>query len=190
MDATQFADLMGTLATAATVFVVFTAVLRVASPKTFSRLRDAMAGYGAGFGAVVAATCMAGSLWFSEIAEFPPCELCWYQRIAMYPLVLLLGLAAVRRDRSIAPYGIALAAAGLLVSTWHVLVEIRPSLETGSCDPANPCSIRWVEGLGFWTIPRMAAAGFVLIIALLLIDRVSSVARSPEVPSVPTKTTQ
>ena len=74
-----------------------------------------------GAAAAVAGTAMAGSLWFSEVAGFVPCELCWWQRLAMYPLALLLTLAAVRRDDAVRPYARLLAGAGLLVSLWHAL---------------------------------------------------------------------
>ena len=60
---------------------------------------------------------------------------------------------------------------GLAVSAWHNYIETFPHRDPGGCDPDNPCTIRWVEGLGFWTIPRMAAISFVLIIALLALDR-------------------
>lgn len=122
-----------------------------------------------GLAAMVAFVCTAGSLYLSEVANFPPCRLCWFQRIAMYPLVVLLGLAAVRRDRSVRLYGIVLASLGGLVSIWHLLVERYPTLEGSSCDPLNPCSIKWVERFGYLTIPGMALSGFVLIVALLYI---------------------
>jgi disulfide bond formation protein DsbB len=115
----------------------------------------------------VAAVCLAGSLYFSESAHFTPCRLCWYQRICMYPLVPVLGLAAVRRDDGIRVYGVVLAGVGALVSTYHVLVERFPSLEGGACDPTNPCTLIWVRRLGYLTIPAMALSGFAVIIVLL-----------------------
>ena len=81
-----------------------------------------------------------------------------------------LGLAAVRRDQEIRLYGILLAAIGVPISIWHLLVERFPTLEGTSCDPANPCSIIWIERFGFLTIPAMALSGFVAIIALLSIS--------------------
>ena len=146
-------------------------VLRVASPASFRSLRAHLAGQGPALGAVVAVLATVGSLWYSEGAHFPPCELCWYQRIAMYPLALLLVMAAVRRDAGIRPYGMALAGVGLAVSLWHSFIETFPDRDPGGCDPSNPCTIRWVEGLGFWTIPRMAAVCFVLILVALGLDR-------------------
>jgi len=121
--------------------------------------------------AVVALVCTLGSLYLSERAHFPPCRLCWFQRIAMYPLVVVLGLAAFRRDRGARIYGIALASIGAAISCWHLLVERYPTLEGDSCDPLNPCSIIWVQRFGYLTIPAMALSGFALIIALCAIAR-------------------
>jgi len=131
----------------------------------------------AGFGpsafplaAVVAGVSMAGSLYFSEVANFVPCSLCWYQRIAMYSLAVLLGLAAVRRDSGIRPYAMVLAAIGLAISTYHVMVERFPNLESGVCSATAPCTVIWVKELGYLTIPTMAWSGFAAILALLATD--------------------
>ena len=121
--------------------------------------------------AVVAAVAMLGSLYFSEVAHFPPCRLCWYQRICMYPLVPILAIAAWRRDRAVRWYALPLAIIGAAISTWHILVERFPSLESGACDPTNPCTIIWVEKLGYLTIPTMALSGFVVIGLLLVLPQ-------------------
>lgn len=111
---------------------------------------------------------MLGSLYLSEIADFPPCRLCWYQRIAAYPLGPILLLAWFRRDQGIRPYGLLLSITGGLISIYHVLVERFPQLETGACEVDNPCTLRWVERFGFVTIPTMALIGFVAITSALL----------------------
>ena len=85
--------------------------------------------------------------------------------------LLILTVAAFRRDPGVRPYGLALAGVGLVGSAWHNVIETFPDLDAGSCDPTNPCTIRWVEGLGFWTIPRMAFVAFALVFTALLIDR-------------------
>jgi disulfide bond formation protein DsbB len=128
--------------------------------------------------ALVALTAMSGSLYFSEIAGFTPCALCWYQRIAMYPLVLILGVAAVRGDASVIRYAGPLAAAGALVSIWHIGVERIPGLPSGSCSLDVPCSTILVQVVGFITIPTMALAGFLAILTLLFLARDS--AANPE----------
>ena len=76
---------------------------------------------------------MAGSLYFSEVAGLVPCVLCWYQRIAMYPLAILLTLAAVRGDQSFRPYAATLAAIGALIAAYHVALQRIPGLPSGSC---------------------------------------------------------
>jgi disulfide bond formation protein DsbB len=121
--------------------------------------------------AVVAVVCTLGSLYLSEVAHFLPCRLCWFQRTAMYPLVVVLGVAAVRRDLGARLTGSILAGIGACVSVWHLLVERYPNLESGSCDPNNPCSFKWVEELGYLTIPGMALSGFALILVLLAAAR-------------------
>ena len=135
-----------------------------------ARVFDALAGTATLLAAGVALLATGGSLWYSEVAGFPPCELCWYQRIAMYPLVVVLGVAAFRGSSTGRITGLIIAVLGLGVSAWHNLIETVPRLDPGGCDPTNPCTIRWVEGLGFWTIPRMAAACFVLVLVALRLD--------------------
>lgn len=171
MDASQVADLEGTATTAGVVALVALVVLRLAAPGRYRELRRAVAGNGMALAGGVAVLATLGSLWFSEGAHFPPCEFCWYQRIAMYPLAVLLPLAAWRRDAGARLHGIVIAAAGLGFSAYHNYIETFPERSHGGCDPVVPCTVRWVEGLGFWTIPRMAAVCFALVIALLLLDR-------------------
>ena len=87
---------------------------------------------------LIAAVATAGSLYFSENAHLVPCKLCWFQRIAMYRLALLLLIAAVRRDSGIRYYAVPMAAIGAATSAYHYLIEWRPSLSAGSCDAAAP----------------------------------------------------
>jgi hypothetical protein len=111
-----------------------------------------------------------GSLYYSEIAGYPPCTLCWYQRIAIYPQVVILGVAALRRDREVWRTAIPLAVIGVVVSVWHIVIERYPSL-AGPCDPSNPCTIKWVEEFGFLTVPTMALVAGISFIALTLVAR-------------------
>ena len=115
----------------------------------------------------IALVATGGSLYLSEVARFPPCVLCWYQRCAMYPLVVLLGIATWRRDRSVRPYGLALAGLGLPISGYHYLLEWFPQLESTVCDPTNPCTLVWVRLFGYLSIPLMAATAFAGIALLL-----------------------
>jgi len=121
------------------------------------------------FAAAVAIVCTAGSLYLSEVEPiYPPCRYCWFQRIFMYPLAVLLTIGWFRRDRLVKWYGMPLAAIGGAISTYHVLLERIPALDTGSCDPTNPCTIRWIDKWGGWiTIPSMALVGFLTILVCL-----------------------
>lgn len=173
------------LATIAQVAVVVALVLaiggRVSAP--IARARDAVraqvAPQALGLAAAVALTATLGSLYLSEVAGFPPCRLCWFQRIAMYPLVVVLGVAAVRRDLGARLSAAILAGLGGAISIWHLIVEANPTLESGSCDPTNPCSTKWVDQWGYLTIPGMALSGFALILVLL------AAARPPVSPEEP-----
>jgi disulfide bond formation protein DsbB len=165
---------LGVLAVVAQITTIALAAIAIASrfssgAATLRRRIGAELGIRAiGLGAVVAAFCVAVTLYYSEVADFPPCRLCWYQRIAMYPLVLLLGIAAWRHDAGIRRYAAPLAAIGAAIAVYQMLIERFPSLEAGTCEVTNPCSIIWVETLGYLTLPTMALTGFALILALLV----------------------
>ena len=158
------------VAVAAAVVLVVAARLSPAADRLLGQVREAIRGNGPGLALVVAAVATAGSLYFSESANFIPCKLCWYQRIAMYPLVPLLAVGIATRDDTVRRYGLALAVPGALIATYHVLLERFPSLESGTCDPTAPCTLRWVEELGYITIPVMSLSAFLLVIAVLLLD--------------------
>lgn len=130
-------------------------------------VRLTVAGNGLSLGWGMALVATGGSLYFSEVAHFIPCELCWYQRIAMYPLVVILGIAAVRGDVGVRRYVAPVAVIGAAISIWHIGVERLPGLPTGSCSVSAPCDLIWVERFGFVTIPVMALAGFLAILTLL-----------------------
>jgi disulfide bond formation protein DsbB len=121
----------------------------------------------------VAVAATLGSLYFSEFADFIPCKLCWYQRIAMYPLAVLLVMAAIRRDQSILRYVRVIALLGLAVSAYHMWIQWFPE-KSNFCEFDNPCSARWVEAFDRVTIPQMAGMSFVLIITTATIGLRSS----------------
>jgi disulfide bond formation protein DsbB len=112
-------------------------------------------------------------LFYSEVAGYPPCTLCWYQRIATYPLVVVIGVAAVRRDRSVWLPASILAGIGGAISVWHLVIERNPVLG-GACDPSNPCAILWVQEFGFLTIPAMALIGVLAIGLFLMVPTIAA----------------
>jgi disulfide bond formation protein DsbB len=138
----------------------------------YDAVRDSLGEHGLALAALVAGTATAGSLYLSEGAHLVPCELCWFQRICMYPLALLLVIAAARRDWAIRPYALALAGIGLVISSYHYLIERFPELERGtSCDPQAPCTVTLVWKLHYVTIPFMAGSAFLLVLLVLLLAR-------------------
>jgi len=110
-----------------------------------------------------------GSLFFSEVMGLPPCVLCWYQRIAMYPLVALTTVALVRRDAVIGAYLWPFVAMGLAVSIYHNLLYYHLIPESITpCAQGVSCTERQIEWLGFVTIPLLALTAFVLAAASLV----------------------
>lgn len=112
-----------------------------------------------------------GSLFYSEVMGYIPCELCWYQRILMYPLVIIYGLALWKKDAKMTLAGLILSGIGMFVSTYHYLLQKVPALHEvgGSCSGAVPCNAIYVNYLGFITIPFMAGVAFIVIFVLHLL---------------------
>ena len=111
-----------------------------------------------------------GSLFFSEIMEFPPCALCWYQRIFMVPLVLIFLIGLFPFDKSIIKYALPLALLGWGFAFYHYLLYsgfIPKSLEP--CTQGVSCSETYLDLFGFLTIPMLSMISFSIIIALLFI---------------------
>lgn len=153
-----------------------------AARPTLRRLASPIRHWGLWAGFAVAAVCTAGSLWLSEVGHLSPCRFCWFQRICMYPLTVVLGIGAARRDKGVVWYAGPLALVGAGLSTYHYLLEWFPSLESGSgCDPLNPCTVVIFRRFGFASIPFMALTGFVTIIVLVLFS--ASAARPATSPS-------
>jgi disulfide bond formation protein DsbB len=120
---------------------------------------------------LVSAVATGGSLFFSEIAHFVPCELCWFQRICMYPISIATLLAALANDRRAARYLLPLPLVGAGVSVYHLLVENGVVKETQACLISAPggCGVKWIDEFGYMTIPTLALTGFALCFAFLLL---------------------
>lgn len=153
------------LALVANVVVVGVVALVAAGRR--GRLRYAFGGSALVAAFVVAALATLGSLYFSEVAHFEPCRLCWYQRIAMYPLVIILGMAAWRGDAGVRRYVVPLAAVGALIAAYHYALEWLPWLDSGVCSAATPCTLVWFREFGFISLPYLALSAFLLILALV-----------------------
>lgn len=133
-----------------------------------------------GLALLVASVATGGSLYLSEVVGFAPCLLCWYQRIAMYPLVLILGVGLLRGDRNAWWYALPVSVGGFLVSGYHVMIQFRPALDAGMCAADVPCTLRYLSIFGFISIPWMAGAAFLLISALLMVLAIGGTRRTGE----------
>ena len=134
-----------------------------------AEIRDTLLGFELWGAWSLAAIATAGSLYYSEVADFVPCRLCWFQRIAMYPLVAVLLVAAIRRDvRGGVFYALPFPIVGAAVSAYHIYIEQNPEAEGVGCKVGVPCSFKWVEELGYVTLPVLAITAFAAILALLL----------------------
>ena len=120
-------------------------------------------------GSLIAAVSMVGSLYYSEVAEFAPCDLCWYQRITMYPLAIILAIAAYRKDAGIRIYTYPLTVIGAVIAAYQYALQIKPSLDSGFCGVDTSCSERYIWQFGFVSFPFMSLIGFALIFTLLYI---------------------
>jgi disulfide bond formation protein DsbB len=119
---------------------------------------------------LLASVATLGSLFFSEVMGHAPCVLCWYQRICMYPLVLVLPAGLFPFDRSIVRYALPLSLLGLLIAIFHLLLVagyIPESIKP--CVQGIPCAEVQVIWFGFVTIPLLSVLSFLLISALLVL---------------------
>ena len=111
-----------------------------------------------------------GSLFFSEVMEFPPCILCWYQRIAMYPLVPIFMVGLFPLSREVFKYSAPFVAVGWLIALWHNLLHLGIIGEDLSpCREGVSCSTVYINWMGFITIPLLSFLAFSLLAIILFI---------------------
>jgi disulfide bond formation protein DsbB len=111
-----------------------------------------------------------GSLFFSEVAGYIPCTLCWYQRILMYPLTIVIGVAFYSGDRTVIKYVLPISAIGMVLSGYHYALQKIPFIQKFEmCSNGIPCSGMYMNYLGFITIPFLAFLSFSLITLGMLI---------------------
>jgi disulfide bond formation protein DsbB len=161
---------LGVVAQALVALVILAAgaaAVGVRGPLT--SIRGFLWGYELWAAFVVTSVATGGSLFFSEIAGFVPCELCWYQRICMYPLSIITLLAAAAQDHRVARYLLPLPLVGACVSVYHLLVENGVVGQSSACFVSAPggCATKWINEFGYMTIPTLALTGFLLAGALL-----------------------
>ena len=111
------------------------------------------------------------SLYFSEVMKLPPCILCWYQRIAMYPLVILLAVGIISKDTKVYRYVLPLSISGLLIAVYHNLLYYKILPESAApCTLGVSCTTKFIEWFGFVTIPLLSLTAFVIITVLMILS--------------------
>lgn len=160
--------LIGQVAVALLLLCGLLWLVRVRTP--LALMRSLIWGYELWLAFLVSAVATGGSLFFSEVGHFVPCELCWFQRITMYPLSITTLLAALFNDYRAARYLLPLPIVGAGISGYHLLVENGIVKQTQACVAAAPggCVTKWINEFGYLTIPTLALTGFVLVFAWLL----------------------
>lgn len=118
---------------------------------------------------LIATVATVGSLFLSEIAHLPPCKLCWYQRIAAYPLPVILGIAILLRDRAVWRYVLPVSVIGAAIAAYHYVLEWFPAVDVGACSVDVPCTVVWFRRLGFASIPYLSLSAFVAIASLMVL---------------------
>ncbi len=121
---------------------------------------------------VIALCATLGSLFFGEVMKLPPCTLCWYQRICLFPLTVVIAVGIVQRDARLFSYALPLVLLGLGISVYHNLLDYGVIPETlAPCAEGVSCKTRQIEWLGFITIPLLALGAFGSILASLIAHR-------------------
>lgn len=111
-----------------------------------------------------------GSLYFSEVLKFPPCVLCWYQRILMYPLAIIILVGILRKDKGIHWYVVPLSIGGFLIAAYHNLLYYKILPESiAPCMLGVSCTTKYIEWLGFITIPLLSLIAFTVITVSMII---------------------
>lgn len=140
-------------------------------PKKIKPLDKLFSNYIVPFAFIVPVLATIGSLFYSEIARFEPCLLCWYQRIFMYPLAFIMTIGYFLKDKKAAIYAIVLSAIGAVIALYHYLLQIGTVGQILPCSAVGysaSCSQRFSLEFGYITIPMMALSAFLLIIVLSL----------------------
>lgn len=109
-----------------------------------------------------------GSLMLSQVWHYPPCDLCWYQRIMMYPLVLVVGSGIYLKDKKLSYYVLPLTIVGGLIAFYHTLLQWGVIDAITQCTVSAPCTVKYINWFGFITIPFMSLMTFTVIGLLML----------------------
>jgi len=153
------------------VFIVLALIYLLFFRKRQSRLINFISDNGILLAFIVALMSVAGSLYYSEIIGLQPCDLCWIQRIFIYPQVVLLGIAWWKKDGNIIPYSMTLLGIGTLFAIYHNYIYYGAKPVVDFCSIVSPCVAQYVVGFGFIGIPLMSLTAFLIMILLLIFKK-------------------
>ncbi len=149
------------------VGAILLVVSRFAKNSFFTSLKQLVTKYAVHIGLVVSSAAVAGSLFYSEVAGYEPCTLCWWVRVAIYPMLVLFVIALHRKDTSVFISTLALSIIGLFFSLQHNY-QSWTGADLGICDDAALCNRLYVNEFGFVTIPLMGLGVLVFLFVLSL----------------------
>ena len=162
---------LATFTLAAQVFIIFFAIVLLLarfdkSNKAIKQIVQFFSEHSLSFAFLISVGVTLGSLYLSEIAHFVPCKLCWFQRIFMYPQVLLLGVASVKNDFGIKKYIIPMSVVGFLIAVYQYVLQMSP-IPLPCTDEIASCAVKEFVEFGYITIPMMSLTSFLLILILM-----------------------
>lgn len=140
------------------------------SNKSVKKIIQTLSSNSLSFAFLVSVVATLGSLFLSEVALFIPCKLCWFQRIFMYPQVLLLGIATFKNDFGVRMYIIPLSAIGLTIAIYHYILQMSP-IPLPCTDEVASCAARQFAQFGYITIPLMSLTAFFLILVFMFLSK-------------------
>ncbi len=158
------------------IFIILAVVYLLFFRKKYPHILQFFSKYAILLAFLIALVATSGSLFYSQIMGFEPCELCWFQRIFMYPLVIILGVALYKKRDDIIDYALSLSVIGFFISLYHNYIYysnrgLKALCQFGGIDAVS-CVKRYVFELGYITIPLMALTAFTLIIIFLVLRKV------------------
>jgi len=161
---------LGVLTVVGQIIIVLSVIYFIFFRKKYPLIENFISRYGILLAFTVALVATSGSLFYSEIAGYQPCILCWYQRILMYPEVILLGMALWKKDKNIIDYAIALSGVGALIAGYHYLLQIGvvSGVSCGAVGYSVSCAKVFVLVFGYIGLPLIALTAFLLIIIALM----------------------
>ncbi len=162
--------LLGTLTVLSQAFIALIVIFALVPGSRGTGIFRFFSRNGLKFAFYVALVATAGSLFYSLYAGFKPCDLCWYQRIFMYPQVLLLGIAFLRDDIGIIDYVFSLSISGFIISMYHNIIYYNKAA-TAVCSLGGSCTTQYFAAFNYVTIPMMSFTAFSLILLFLSLKR-------------------